>query len=112
MHKTLERILKKFGTPVVHKRDGVSTTVYGFIQTTTTSAKKYFLPDYSPLGELPKGYCVMMLPLEPEMMPEDILVQGNRRYIVRRVEQVWLMQKAIYCRCLCEEEGRGDGWGD
>ena len=54
----------------------------------------------------------MMLPLTPQLLPEDILVQGQKRYIVRRVEQVWLMQKALYCRCLCEEEGGSDGWGD
>ena len=93
----------------VQESSGVSQT-WGFIQHTATSARRHLLPEYTPLGELPQGHYLMLLPLDAVRVGKMVMYNGNW-YIVRRMERVWLGNEAIYDRCLCEERGAIDQWG-
>lgn len=110
MKKLVDKIFRRYGVPVtVQETSGVST-VRGFVRHTATSARKHLLPEYTPLGELPQGHYLMLLPLYAVSVGKLVMYNG-RWYIVRRVERVWLGRKAIYDWCLCEERGEADTWG-
>ena len=93
----------------VQENYGISQT-YGFVQHTATSARRHLLPEYIPLGELPQGHYLMLLPLDAVSVGKMVMYNGNW-YIVRRVERVWLGKNAVYDWCLCEERGEEDSWG-
>lgn len=110
MRKLVEKIFRRYGVSItVQETSGVSVT-YGFVQHTATSARKHLLPEYTPLGELPQGHYLMLLPLYAVQVGKQVMYNG-KWYIVRRVERVWLGKTAIYDWCLCEERGEADTWG-
>lgn len=110
MKKLVDKIFRRYGVPItVQGTSGVST-VRGFVQHTATSARKHLLPEYTPLGELPQGHYLMLLPLYSAKVGQ-LLMYNGRWYIVRRVERVWLGNIAVYDWCLCEERGEADAWG-
>lgn len=110
MRKLVDKIFQRYGVPLtVLETSGVST-VRGFVQHTATSARKHLLPEYTPLGELPQGHYLMLLPLNAVRVGKQVMYNG-RWHIVRRVEQVWLGSTALYDWCLCEERGVTDTWG-
>ena len=111
MRKLVSRIFQRYGVPIELERTPENITVYGFVQQTATSARKYILPEYTPLGELPKGQYLMLLPFLYTVQVEDQVMYAGKWYIVRRVERVWFREEAIYYWCLCEERGTYDQWG-
>lgn len=111
MHAMVGKIMRQYGTPMVLYTANNQVTIYGFIHHTATTARKYALPEHGILGEIPQGRYVAMVPVEPAISKNDILEQGGKRYVVRRVEKVWQGEEALYRWCLCEEEGESDRWG-
>lgn len=112
MRTMVEKIMRKYGTPIVLYRNTEKITIYGFVQHTATTARKYALPEHSILGEIPQGRYVAMIPVDPLVCKDDVLEQDKRRYIIRRVEKIWRGKEPLYCWCLCEQEGEPDGWGN
>ena len=111
MRKTVEKIFRRYGVPILVDSAQENRTVYGFVQHTATSARKHLLPEYTPLGKLPQGHYLMLLPLLSALSCNDVLRYNDKAYIVRRLEKVWFGAEAIYCWCLCEERGEVDQWG-
>lgn len=111
MRKLVNRIFKRYGVPIELERTPENITVYGFVQQTATSARKYILPEYTPLGEVPKGQYLMLLPFSNAVKVGDKVMYAGKWYIIRRVEWAWFRKEAIYHWCLCEERGAYDQWG-
>ena len=111
VRKLVDRIFRRYGAPVVVITSYDYVTIYGFAEHTATSARKYVLPEHSPLGELPRGHYLMLLPLTLVLKPGDSLMYSNHWYVVRRAEKVYFRDEALYYCCLCEEKGEPDLWG-
>lgn len=111
MRHTIDRILRKYGTPILLRRIDGDTTIYGFMQHTGSLGWKNMQPVYSPLGEIPRGQYLLLLPVEPLLERGDIFKKEDDWYVVRRVEKMWHGGEAIYCWCLCEEGGEAGIWG-
>lgn len=111
MRHTIDRILRKYGTPIVLRRVTGDTIIHGFMHHTGSLGWKNMQPVYSPLGEVPRGQYLLMLPIEPLLEKGDIFKKGDIWYVVRRVEKMWHGEKAVYCWCLCEEGGEAGIWG-
>ena len=111
MKKLVEKIFRRYGTPLSLQIAGGTETVYGFVQHTATSARKHLLPVYTPLGELPHGHYLMLLPVSRASVGQ-LLMYNGKWHIVRRIEQVYVGSKAIYDWCLCEKRGEADTWGE
>ena len=107
----VDRIFRRYGTPMTLERSGGNVTVRGFVEHTATSARKYFLTHYTSLGENPQGYCLILLPQTYTPKVGDMLMYSGKWYILRKVEWIWFRDKTIYYRCLCEERGEDDRWG-
>ncbi len=107
----VDKIFRRYGTPMTLERNGENVTVRGFVEHTATSARKYFLTQYTPLGEVSQRYCLILLPLTYTLTEGDLLMYGGRWYILRKVERIWFGSKMLYYRCLCEDRGEADRWG-
>ena len=110
MVRLVNKIFRRYGVPIKVEAASGSYTVHGFVQHTATSARKHLLPEYTPLGEVPQGHYLMLLPLGEVQVGRQLMYNG-KWYIVRRIERVWLGNAAIYDWCLCEERGEWDQWG-
>lgn len=110
MRKLVEKVFRRYGVPITVEGSSGYHSVYGFVRHTATSANKHLLPEYTPLGELPQGHYLIMLPRNVASVG-NLLMYNDVWHIVRRVERVWLGKSAIYDWCLCEERGEADTWG-
>ena len=110
MKKLVDKIFRRYGVPILLQTTEGTETLYGFVQHTATSARKYLLPEYTPLGELPQGHYLILLPLYSAKVGQ-LLMHDGRWYIVRRIERIYVGSKAIYDWCLCEKRGEADTWG-
>lgn len=110
MKKLVDKIFRRYGVEMMVQKTAGPQILSGFVQRAATSARKYMLPEYSPLGELPVGHYVFLLPLDYVRMGELVMYNG-RWHIVRRIERVWLGKTALYDWCLCEQRGEADKWG-
>ena len=106
----IERIFKKYGTSMVLRGGGGDKTVRGIWQHTGSLGWQNMQSVYSPLGEIPRGQYLLMLPLEPPLQKGDTLYKDGIWYVVRRVEKIWHAEQAIYRWCLCEEGGQTGEW--
>ena len=111
MRALVEKVLRKYGTPLVLRRYDGDREIHAVMQHTASLGWQNMQPVYSPLGEIPRGQYLLMVPLEPLLEKGDILCREDKWYTVRRVEKVWHRDQPIYCWCLCEERGRMRNWG-
>ena len=89
MRRTIERILRKYGTSILLRRGDGDRTFYGFMQHTASLGWKNMQPVYSPIGEVPRGQYLLMMPLEPLLKKGDIvLLQTERGYLLHRVTRL------------------------
>ena len=107
----IDRILRKYGTPILLRRIDGDTIIYGFMNHTGSLGWKNMQPVYSQLGEVPRGQYLLMMPMEPLLKKGDLICRDNIWFIVRRVEKMWNGEEPIYCWCLCEEGGATGIWG-
>ena len=111
MRRTVEKILRRYGSPITLRRSVGDTLLYGMMQHTGSLSWQNMRVAYSPLGEVPKGQYLLILPVEPLLKRGDFLLRDGSWYWVRRVEKVMYRDEAIYCWCLCEKGGNVDHWG-
>ena len=110
MKKLVDKIFRRYGVPILLQTTEGTETLYGFVQHTATSTRKYLLPEYTPLGELPQGHYLILLPLYSAKVGQ-LLMHDGRWHIVRRIERIYVGSRAIYDWCLCEKRGEADTWG-
>ena len=97
--------------PIVVQDTDYTNKVKGFVKNGASSARKYLLTEYSPLGEIPMGFFVVLLPRYEARVGQHLQC-GDKWYIVRRVDWVRFRDEVLYDWCLCEERGRLDTWGN
>ena len=107
----MDKIFRKYGVPITVQTNNETYLVNGFVENAATSARKYLLSEYAPLGEIPQGYYVILLPRYEARLGREVMY-GAKWCIIRRIEQIWFQDKVLYDWCLCEERGKPDIWGD
>ena len=111
MQKLVDKIFRKYGVPITVQTNNETYLVNGFVENAATSARKYLLSEYAPLGEIPQGYYVILLPRYEARLGREVMY-GTKWCIIRRIEQIWFQDKVLYDWCLCEERGKPDIWGN
>ncbi len=111
MQKLVDKIFRKYGVPITVQTNNETYLVNGFVENAATSARKYLLSEYAPLGEIPQGYYVILLPRYEARLGREVMY-GAKWCIIRRIEQIWFQDKVLYDWCLCEERGKPDTWGN
>lgn len=107
----MEKVLLRYGTELTLLRGEDKISFRGFLQHYTSKGKQNTEHIYGVLGEIPQGRHVLMAPLEPELKEGDILLHGEKQYVIRRMEKIMCIDKPAYCWGLCTERGVEDLWG-
>ncbi len=66
---------------------------------------------YTPLGETPRGQYNYIGPADAQAVLGDLLIVGDRRYFLRRMEIIRDSTGELYRWGLCVERGGPDAWG-
>ena len=110
MRSTLEKILRRYGSPLILRQGEEETLIHGFMQHNASISQNNIQPAFSPLGEIPRGHHLLLVPPHPLPTTGDFIGLDGKWYVIRRVEKVWYRDEALYCWCLCEEGGKEDTW--
>lgn len=113
MRAMMEKVIRRYGTTFVLLRGDGNYDVKGIMQIVGAASRQNMQTEFTPIGEVPRGRYLLLVPLEPELKKGDVLVKEDekRYYTVCRVERIWFQEKGLYCWCLCEERGEPGKWG-
>lgn len=109
MQKLMKRALTRYGiTARVETKTGEQTTKV-FFRSVKSEAQQSTERVFSPLGEIPRGRYICILPAQPEPKVEGTLTVHGKRYLLRQIEPVTVGEEMMCRWCLCVEKG-DDEW--
>ena len=106
MQYVFDSLLSRYGTQITWK----SSVIRGFFQSVNSRSWQNMERMYGPLGEIPRGQYICMLPAAVAVTPGDVLGVGQGQYQIQRVEDVRLGDRVLYQWCLCVRKGGEDLW--
>ena len=111
MRRTVERILKRYGTDLTVTGETGTKQIRGFFRAVNSKSWQSMESEASLLGEITRGQYAYLGPADAGVQEGDTLVLGARAYLFRRVELYYYGNDAIYQWGLCVEKGVNDTWG-
>lgn len=105
MEALLERIIGRYGTPMVWKSAGGEQVIRGFFQPVTSRSWQKMKREVAPLGEVSVGLYVYIGSMSHEVDAGDYLTLGTRQYEVRRTEIIYDSYGGAYRWGLCAQKG-------
>ena len=111
MRKTIEEVLRKYGTDMRLARGHTETTVRGFFRAVNSRSWQSIEKEATPLGEFSRGQYAYIGPVDVKVEEGDMVMLGEKTYLFRRVEPYWYGNQAVYQWGLCVEKGVNDTWG-
>ena len=106
----MDKVFARYGVSAQIRSDRGSRSVKVFFHNVRSTAWENLERMFSPLGEVPRGKYVCLLPASAEVAVADTLVIGRTSYQVQRLETVTVAGKQVYLWSLCVEKGSEDGW--
>lgn len=108
----VDKLIRRYGTSFVLLRSDGNRDIKGIMQITGTASRQNMQTNFAPLGEVPRGRYLLLVPAEPEIEKGDVLIRSEEElyFTVCRVERVWFRDETLYCWCLCEERGASGAW--
>lgn len=107
----MDGVIERYGTPATIQTAAGQQQIKVFFHSVNSSAWQNMERQFSPLGEVPRGQYICVLPIHVAAEPEDTLIVSGRRYLLRRVEEMTMFTGAVYRWALCVEKGGEDAWG-
>lgn len=107
---TIEKMMRKYGSPMVLVRDDKALPFKGFLQHSGSKSWQNMRVQYCPAGRIPAGQYVLLAPVVPEVAEGDTLICGDLQVTVQRVETVMAGEKLLYRWGLCVRKGGGEPW--
>lgn len=111
MRTVVEQVMAKHGTAMTITSGGVNKTVRGFFRAVNSQSWMSMESEASLLGEITRGQYVYMGPVGAGIREGDTLTLGGRSYLLRRVENYYYGDQAVYQWGLCVEKGVNGIWG-
>lgn len=111
MKKTVEKVLAKYGTDMTIVSEHGSKTVRGFFRAVNSKSWQSMESEATLLGEISRGQYAFLGPADVGIEEGDTILLGGRSYLLRRAEQYYYGNEAIYQWGLCVEKGVNDTWG-
>ncbi len=105
MEALLERIIGRYGTPMVWKSADSERVIRGFFQPVTSRSWQKMKREMTPLGEAHVGLYVYIGTMNNEVASGDSLILGQRQYEVRRTEIIYDSHGGVYRWGLCARKG-------
>lgn len=99
--------MKHYGDELKVLREDEILEFRGFLQHFDSHSRQNMEFTYGPLGQIPKGQYILMVPVAPKLRVGDVICRGELRVILRRLELFTVGDQPVYYWGLCEEtEGR------
>ena len=111
MKKTVEQVLRKYGTDLTIVSEEETKTVRGFFRAVNSKSWQSMESEATLLGEISRGQYAYMGPADAGVKEGDTILLGDRVSLLRRVELYYYGNQAIYQWGLCVEKGVNDTWG-
>ncbi len=93
----IKLLMKEAGQQVEIARGEKTDIVYAFLQPLRYKNKMYIELQPSEVGRVDDGCYLYLGPSDAEFLADDILYANGRRFVVQRVEKVYLFSKPLYC---------------
>lgn len=111
MRKTVEMILKKYGSDLVLQRKKGDVTLRCFFHPVKSTTWQSVEHHVSALGYTSRAEYICIVPADSDIVENDILKLGKRYYLAQRVEPYYYRGEIVYWWVLCVEKGGPDTWG-
>lgn len=111
MEGTIKALIGRHGVEMTLVREGTEAIFPCFFQPVRSSSYQSMEPQAAPLGQLSQGQYTFLGMTEPLVQSGDILMLGEKRYLVRRVEIVCGNGVPLYQWGLCVERSEETAWG-
>lgn len=111
MRKMMDGIFERYGMPATIHTAAGELPIKVFFHSVNSNSWQNMERQFSPLGEVPRGQYICVLPAHVAAEPEDTLIVSGRRYLLRRIEEMAMFTGAVYHWALCVEKGSEDTWG-
>lgn len=111
MVRTVEKLMACHGSDMTLVRGGESRAIRGFLQPVSSSSWQSMVPEATVLGQVPQGQYTYLGPVAAEAQVGDLLLVGEKRYLLLRVETYRYENTPIYQWGLCVERSGEGTWG-
>lgn len=111
MRKLMDGVFERYGMPATIHTAAGDQQLKVFFHSVNSSSWQNMERQFSPLGEVPRGQYICVLPVHAVAEPEDTMTVGGRQYLFRRIEEMVMFTGAVYRWALCVEKGSEDTWG-
>lgn len=105
MRKLIDRVLSRYGTLAQVETAAGVREVKVFFRCVKSDAWQNVERMFSPLGEIPRGRYICLLPEDVAVEPEATLTVLGKQYLLRRVEKMAVFTEVVGQWCLCVEKG-------
>lgn len=112
METAIDKMIRRYGTPMTLVHDGGETAIRAFLQETESRSAGGAEWEVMPLGQVPKGVYVYIGPVTPEAVAGDDLLCRDKKYQLRRTQLVMVGENPMYCWGICVEKGGDAVWGE
>ena len=111
MRRSIETIMRKYGTDMVLCHGQTETTVRGFFRAVNSKSWQSMENEATLLGEMSRGQYAYIGPVGVPVEEGDTVKLGEKTYLFRRVEPYHYGNQTAYLWGLCVEKGVNDTWG-
>lgn len=97
--KKVERLMGQAGQELVIKNSNgvIVGSTYAFLEPLRYKNKMYIELQPSEVGRVDDGCCLYLGPADVEFLADDFIFnQENKRFVVQRVELIYLFNKPLY----------------
>ena len=92
----IKSLMKEAGQQVEIVSGGVTKSIYAFLQPLRYKNKMYIELQPSEVGRVDDGCYLYLGPADTDFLADDIMYAHGRRFVVQRVEKVYLFSKPLY----------------
>lgn len=105
MKKLVQKVLSCYGVTVQVETEDRILSVKGFFRFVKSDAWQQTQQVFSPLGQVPRGRYIFLLPMGTEVSVGATLSVGQKKYTACRVEETTFFDEQVCLWCLCVEKG-------
>lgn len=112
MRKMIRWLFARYGTDAIIDNGEKTVEVKAFFQSVNSKSWQNMETIFHPLGYLPRGQYVCMLPAGTAVDAGNTLTVAEKDYVVCRVEDMPTCAAPAYRWALCTGKGSEEIWGE
>lgn len=105
MQELMERLFQKYGSWATVRTSAGEVRTAVFFRGIRSDAWRNVERVFTPLGEVPQGRYVCLLPADVKAEPEAEITLDGKTYLLRSIQPVAAFTDMAYQWCLCVEKG-------